>query len=305
VNASDSAFSISVLVCTRNRVASLKRLLLSLRDAWRGALPGDELVVVDNGSSDGTPDLIADLVSSLSGRVIVEPTLGLSHARNAAWRAARGGLCVFVDDDCKVPSGWLAAWHCGHERWRAAFYGAPIIATFEPRQPRWASPETYGFLYGHYDPKALEGPCDISPWGGNMGVRRGLFTGLGGFDPRLGMKGRSLLAGEETAFFIKATGQGSHGVFLPDAWTWHVNDRHRLTWGYAWRRSVAQGRTMAVMSDWASGHRATPFRTTWGRFGGNLIGAGKTCIRRPSWQAFGRLWVQTALACGHCHQLRS
>jgi hypothetical protein len=138
-----------------------------------------------------------------------------------------------------------------------------------------------------------------------MGIRRSLLEQVGGFDETLGLSGERLIAGEETALFAQARARGATGVFLPEAWTWHVNEAARLTLGYAWRRSRGQGRTMAIMSRTPWLRSLMPARATWRRFGNNLTGAAKTLLRRPSAQAFGRLWVQAALASGHLAQLRA
>ena len=67
---------------------------------------GFEIVVVDNGSTDGT----AAVVAGLGGRVrlLHEPVRGASAARNRGVRAARGRLVAFTDADCAVEPHWLA-----------------------------------------------------------------------------------------------------------------------------------------------------------------------------------------------------
>jgi GT2 family glycosyltransferase len=93
----------SAVVATRNRAARLRALLdsLSRQEGVRY-----EVVVVDDGSTDETPQVVAD-----AGVVSVchEEPQGPAAARNAGWRAARAPLVCFVDDDCVAEPGWLAS----------------------------------------------------------------------------------------------------------------------------------------------------------------------------------------------------
>ena len=100
---------ISLVVCTRNRAAALGRCLdhiaaLSHSGPW-------ELVVVDNGSSDETPAVVAAFAAraAFPVRAVSQPVKGLSNARNAGVAAAAGDIVLFTDDDCYVDPGLLDA----------------------------------------------------------------------------------------------------------------------------------------------------------------------------------------------------
>ena len=101
---------ITVILCTRNRSESLGRCLgyyenIQTTMSW-------ELVVVNNGSTDGTKTILEQQVSrgTIPLVVLAEPTIGLSNARNAGIRHARGKLICFSDDDCYPDPGLLDAW---------------------------------------------------------------------------------------------------------------------------------------------------------------------------------------------------
>ena len=88
---------ISVVILTYNRVKDLAEAIASVR-ASRG--PGREIIVVDNGSTDGTAALLA---SQPDLRVLrFDRGKILSHCRNAGIEAARGEIIAFTDDDCVV-----------------------------------------------------------------------------------------------------------------------------------------------------------------------------------------------------------
>jgi glycosyltransferase involved in cell wall biosynthesis len=70
-----------------------------------------EVVVVDNGSTDRTRDVVMEFEGRLPGLRVADASKrrGLNHARNAGAEAARGDFLAFCDADDKVDSGWLAA----------------------------------------------------------------------------------------------------------------------------------------------------------------------------------------------------
>src|ERR1700756_2224111 len=91
---------ISVVICTRNRASQLAQSLaragsLTCQYPW-------ELIVVDNGQSDETSAVIERYRQCHHGQIsmIVEPVPGLGRARNRGWRASRGEIVAFTDDDC-------------------------------------------------------------------------------------------------------------------------------------------------------------------------------------------------------------
>lgn len=87
---------ISVVVTTRNRCDLLRRAISSVEAQ---TYPEFEIVVVDDSSSDETPDWL----QARNGRPITvirsDENIGLSEARNRGWRAAKGRYICFLDDD--------------------------------------------------------------------------------------------------------------------------------------------------------------------------------------------------------------
>jgi glycosyltransferase involved in cell wall biosynthesis len=91
---------VSIIVPTRNRVSKLARCLEHI-SAIRGDTPW-ELIVVDNGSSDETPQFLDDFAnrSPIPLKVVKEPAAGGMRSRNAGAEAARGEVLIFIDNDC-------------------------------------------------------------------------------------------------------------------------------------------------------------------------------------------------------------
>src|SRR6476620_7911729 len=96
----------SVIVCTRNRANYLTRFLESLLS--QECSERFEVVIVDNGSTDETPELIKEWCSQHTHfRSVLESRIGLSSAKNAGARSAQGHLLVFTDDDVLLEPHWL------------------------------------------------------------------------------------------------------------------------------------------------------------------------------------------------------
>ena len=105
-----SASRTSVVLVTHNRRDLLGRTLDALAAQTR---PADEVIVVDNGSTDGS----AELLEERRGRqyppglqVITRPAnLPVAEGRNLAVAASTGDVVAFTDDDCRARPGWLEA----------------------------------------------------------------------------------------------------------------------------------------------------------------------------------------------------
>ena len=108
--------AVSVLICTYRRSAGVVRCLEAL---GRVRFPSSdlEIVVVDDGSDDGTGEAVGRLRLPMALRVISQPHGGLASARNTGIRAARGELLVIVDDDT-VADARLIEEHCRSHRGR-------------------------------------------------------------------------------------------------------------------------------------------------------------------------------------------
>lgn len=99
---------LTVIVCTRNRGSRLSGTLQSLT-----ALPSDipvEMIVVDNASTDETKAVILDACAKDKRmRYLLVDKVGLGAGRDAAWRAAKGDIISFTDDDCYVAADYSSA----------------------------------------------------------------------------------------------------------------------------------------------------------------------------------------------------
>jgi glycosyltransferase involved in cell wall biosynthesis len=102
--------SVSIVIPTRNRSATLARCLAALPDGASGLNP-PEVIVVDDCSSDSTAQIVEEFARSSGWSAHClrqEHPLGANAARNRGIRVARGNVIVMIDDDAIAWEGWLA-----------------------------------------------------------------------------------------------------------------------------------------------------------------------------------------------------
>jgi glycosyltransferase involved in cell wall biosynthesis len=164
---------VSFIIPVRNDAENLSRCLESIAHLDH---PGDgvEVVVIDNGSEDGS----ADVARRAGARVLSMPKKRVSALRNDGVREARGVVLAFVDADHEIASGWLnAAIETLEARPDAAGVGS---LCWPPPSPTWVQ-RMYDALRGR--PRGVH---EVEWLGaGNLAVRRQAFEAVGGFDPTL------------------------------------------------------------------------------------------------------------------------
>lgn len=191
---------VSVVVATRNRAARLAALLDSLA-AQEGA--EYEVIVVDDGSDDRTPEVIAQ--AGLRA-IRHERPAGPAAARNAGWRAARAGLVAFIDDDCVATPGWLRALLDVHrERPEAVIQGRT-----EPHPAEVHKHSAFSRSMLVDGPNNWFQTCNIA-------YPRALLERLGGFDETFRYP-----AGEDTDLAWRAKRSGAPTTFASEALVLHA-----------------------------------------------------------------------------------
>jgi glycosyltransferase involved in cell wall biosynthesis len=237
--------SVSVIVCTRNRASYLPACLASL--AHQDCGTAYEVLVVDNASTDATPDVLAAWSQKDARfRIVREPTLGLSAAKNAGVARARGRLLLFTDDDVIVDSGWVRSYldFFAQHGDDSILVGGPIVPAPEDlgQWTRWFAPcalADLGLL--DYDGERPLGRYEYV-WGANMAVPAALFRRLGSWDERVGRRGDARGTYEDTEYQDRARATGTEVWFCPSASLRHRVPRRDVTIARILRTAYARGR---------------------------------------------------------------
>ena len=276
----------TVALCTHNHADRLER---TLADLPRIRMPKAkwELLVIDNGSRDATPALLARHAwpADWDVRVVREDMLGLSNARNRAISEARGEYIIFMDDDETADPDWLCAFDRLIEMQRPDAFGGRIKVLFEEDfRPPWLSNELLGFLGELNRSENIVPLTDpgTSFYGGNFGFRRTVCDVVGNFDASLGRKGTDNTGGEEVDFYRRLLKSAFKVWWTPEAVIHHRIQAEKLNRGYFHDLHYRQGRMEAIRRR-GGGGRLPPVYL----FGQLLraIGAVWREFRRGGWNA--------------------
>lgn len=177
----------SVIVPTYN---GAHRILTVLDSLTKQLLKPDEVIVVIDGSTDNTAELIAARdFSSIGLRVVERANGGRAKVRNTGAAAARYELLLFIDDDMIAPPEWLACHYKLHEQLSAAIVTGMLedppqnaMSDFL-RFKMWLHQKwTKGFQDISSDPMQMTTPYLTA---NNMSIPKHVFDSLQGFDERL------------------------------------------------------------------------------------------------------------------------
>lgn len=242
---------ISVIICTRNRPASLDRVLASAVEMSVPAI-GWELLIVDNGCGDDVGKVVDRYKARLPLRMEKQPEPGLSHARNCGVMSARGKHLIWTDDDVILDRRWLLAYSQAiRVRPDAAVFGGKIVPIIEPPCTDWFR-EHRDLLWEltatrDFGPEEL--PLSVAdgrvPFGANYAVRtieQRQFL----YDVNLGAGAGTV--GEEVSVIRSILESGRTGYWVPGALVYHIISTDRQTTKYVVERYKAQGATNIYLS---------------------------------------------------------
>jgi glycosyltransferase involved in cell wall biosynthesis len=237
---------VSVIVPTYNRGASLERLLTSL-----GALePSDsilaEVIIVDNGSTDNTGEILLREKrkrNRFDFRVSTEASKGKSSALNQGIGLARGEILIVVDDDVVVHHRWMIEhWKCH----RVSEFGA-VQGRVLPGVDPQGRPADLSRLR-EYNIPIVDYGGGIRPirgfTGTNVSFKRDIVRQVGLFNPRLGPG--ALGFSEDTEYSIRMRRAGFKIGYNPGAIVYHELNPERYGRAYNRRAEYRKGVSRSI-----------------------------------------------------------
>lgn len=259
--------SISIIICTRNRAASLARTLEAVGVVTLPA--ATELLVVENASTDDTETTASGAcpANAVPVRYLREPRRGLAKARNTGLAAATGDVIVFTDDDVRPEREWLT-------RLTAPIFSgeADAVAGGVRLAPHLVRP-----WMSAYHRAWLAGTEDLDPQhpsrmvGANMAIARTVLERVPSFDPELGAG--ALGCGEDTLFTLQIREAGYRIAAALDAIVEHHFEENRLRRAHWLAAARSMGRSDAYLAyHWEGAEWMRPWQS--------LV---STAVRQAAW----------------------
>lgn len=246
---------ITVVICTRDRAQQLHALLESVCALSTPKGLDWEICVVDNGSSDGTRQVIESFVGRIPIRYVREDAAGLSNARNQGVAEARGRYICWTDDDVELDPDWLNAYAQAFRRHPdAVVFGGRILPQLEGPSPPW-----FAALADRWPLTTLLAARDLGdeisaltledgrvPWGANFAIRTAEQR-QHAYDPNLGVSPNQHRLGEEAELIFRILSAGATGWWVPDAKVRHIIPTGRQSRRYVYQYFFASGETLAYL----------------------------------------------------------
>lgn len=283
---------ISVILPTRNRAEQLRGALERLAAQETDGTFTYEVIVVDNGSADGTRSVVEQMAAGFPVplRYAYEPTAGKPYALNTGLRTATGHIFACMDDDIEPSPEWLAAlWRCFQETDADAVTGR-ILPKWIGTRPAWLTDDALQHVGSigciDYGPRRLrrhERHNHKLQWvGGNLAMRRAAAERVGDWDVRM-------VRAQDTEYYWRSVRKGLEIVYEPAAVVRHRLGGDRMTPAYFRQWRHRSGYYHAYLEPWRAAHFVTLMSAWWYRdtvtFAWRWVI--RSCTRRPWVERFG------------------
>lgn len=264
---------ITIIICTRNNVESLRQTLAALSGVRVPERLRCELLVVDNGSTDETRDVLKSYaLPRVEVGYLYEPRRGLSFARNAALASARGSVMLWTDDDVRPSRNWVEGM-CAPLLSGEAHAVAGGVRLAPSLERPWMSCLHRAWLAAT---EYLEAHGPRRMVGANMAFSRDVLRQVPSFDTELGAG--ALGFHEETLFSFQLKRAGFSLMSAFDVVVEHHFDKSRLLresflgcaerlgrsdayWAYHWEHEDVEEPDLRLessrhrLSDWRRRHK--------------------------------------------------
>lgn len=235
---------LTVLLATRNRAQIIQETLKAFCRLHPPS-SGWKLIVVDNGSTDQTPAVLASFASRLPLCTVSEPTVGKNTALNVGLDLVEGDLTIFTDDDIFPRPDWLIELrNAADTQPNYSIFGGTIVPRWGVDPPPWVRWVEKGPVYTLTDPSMKEGHIPaFMVYGPNMAIRTALFQSGIRFDPSVGPRGSSYAMGSETELTMRLERHGHKAWYVPSAVVEHFIRDYQVCKSWVFKRALRYGRS--------------------------------------------------------------
>ncbi|HET7106191.1 MAG TPA: glycosyltransferase family 2 protein [Candidatus Acidoferrum sp.] len=235
---------LTVLFATRNRAALLREVL----ESYCLLVPpasGWKIVVVDNGSTDSTSQVLASFAARLPLHSTLEPTLGKNFALNTGLQYVEGDLTVFTDDDVFPSPHWLARLReVADTQASFSIFAGAVLPRWEIPPPDWITwIGDPGPVFTLTDTSLADGPVAAQlVFGPNMAIRSNIFESGVRFDCNIGPSGTEYPMGSETELVVRLCRDGHKAWYTTSSTVQHFIRKEQLTQEWVLQRATRWGR---------------------------------------------------------------
>lgn len=241
---------VSVVVCTYNGSRTIRDTLDALAQL---DYPDYEVIVVDDGSTDGA----GDIAREYGVQVIRTVNRGLSAARNTGYEAATGTIVAYTDDDAYPDPHWLQYLVAAFEAGGWVAVGGPNLAPAGDGQIAECVANAPG---GPVHVLVSDREAEHIP-GCNMAFRKSALQAVGGFDIRY------RTAGDDVDLCWRLQEAGGRIGFSAAAMVWHHRRNSVRTY---WKQQVGYGKAEALLErKWPERYNGSGHLSWAGRLYGN------------------------------------
>lgn len=199
---------ISIIIPVYNAAGFIRKTLEGVKNQKVRRPEAQEVIVVDDGSTDNTLEIIEKYKKDMNLKIIRQKNKGPGAARNKGVKNSQGDIVVFIDSDCIPPKNWLRKLLAPLERGYAGAVGSYKTGNPESPVARFAGWEI------EYKQQKMKG--ESTDWAGsyNCAYRKEVFESVGGFR-------EEMVQAEDADLSFRVTSKGYKIKYVPSAYVYH------------------------------------------------------------------------------------